>query len=485
MTENLEPQTPRVDYPTSERPPSPHPAALRELLRAPNAPEDLDIPIAIVNDLILRMLFAEGEVQVRRFADVIKLELTVIDRILERMQHEKMVDIAHAGTMGRFTYIYSLTDEGASRARDALERGQYIGPAPVPIEKYNQMILAQTGQKLHISPDDVQRALEHLVLPEGFHRRIGPAVNAGTSIFLYGPPGNGKTTVAQAVAGLISGSSPIWVPYAITIGGYIISIYDPLVFQEVPQDKEEIKLWRYDNEHDVDRRWGYFKRPTVVVGGELTMEALELRFDPLAKFYEAPLQLKANGGMFLIDDFGRQMMAPAELLNRWIVPLESGVDYLRLRTGQTIQMPFEQLIVFSTNLDPNELVDDAFLRRIQMKVEVGSPDERMFFQVFAIMCQQLGMPLDKDGFLYLLQHWYRELGRPLQAVHPRDLLKIIVSMAEYEAVEARLTPDAIDEACRSYFVDAAKPKAWKSATTTAEVEAAPKTKSGIKSLQRR
>jgi predicted ATPase with chaperone activity len=426
--------------------------SIKRLLVAPESPDELDVPISIVHDLIMRILFAEGHVALRRFADIMRLELKVLDNILEKMQYDQLVEVTSAGGMGRFTYTYALTDAGSKRARDALERGQYVGPVPIPIEKYDKMIVSQTRQKLHISPGQVQGSLSHLILAEGFHRRIGPAINAGTSLFLYGPPGNGKTTVAQAVGKLISGANPIWLPYALTIGGYIISIYDPHLYEEIDLTKDDLKNYRASGKTEVDRRWGLFKRPSVIVGGELTLDALDLRFDPIAKLYEAPLQLKANGGMFLIDDFGRQMMSPSELLNRWIVPLESGYDFLRLRTGQTLQVPFRQLIVFCTNLDPQDLVDDAFLRRIQMKVEVESPDERMFFQIFATVAQQLGIPLDKDGFLYLLQKWYREPGRALQAVHPRDILKIIVAMAEYEGTVARLTPQAIDEACKSYFV---------------------------------
>ncbi|MBN1680716.1 MAG: ATP-binding protein [Anaerolineae bacterium] len=425
---------------------------IKQLLQAPGTPEELDIPIAVITDIIFRMLFTEGQVSLRRFADVIRLDRKVLDKLLERMQYDQLVEVASAGQVGRYTYTYALTDAGADRARDALERGQYIGPAPVPLDKYNRMILFQTANKLRLSPDEVKASLNHLILAENFHKRIGPAVNAGTSIFLYGPPGNGKTTIAEAVGGLIGGADPIWLPYALSVGGYIVSIYDPLVFHEIEVTKDQLKGMRTSSLAEVDLRWGLFRRPAVVVGGELTMDALELRLDPIAKFYEAPLQLKANGGMFLIDDFGRQMMSPSELLNRWIVPLESGFDLLRLQTGQTLQVPFRQLIVFSTNLDPNELVDDAFLRRIQMKVQVESPDERMFFQIFATMAQQLDVPLEKDGFMYLLQNWYRKTGRQMQSVHPRDILKIIVAMAEYEDLPPRLTPEAIDEACSNYFV---------------------------------
>lgn len=421
---------------------------LKQILAEPDSIDDLRVPQSIIIDLILRLLFNEGNVSLGRFMEVLKIPNRIIDNMLMWMQKEHLVDVSKASAeLGRLGNVYTLTDAGEQRARDAFERSQYVGPVPVSIPFYNRGIELQTGKRRRVTSDQVKQSISHLILPADFHRRIGPAINSGSSLFLFGPPGNGKTTVAQAIAKLIAGTDPIWIPFAITAGGHIIQIHDRLVHKQIP-----VEGGRTADLGRIDRRWGLFDRPSVTVGGELKMEALDLRYDPVAKFYEAPLQMKANGGMFLIDDFGRQQMSPTDLLNRWIVPLESEIDFLRLHSGQTLVVPFRQLIVFSTNLDPSKLVDDAFLRRIQMKVNVSSPDEKLFYQIFLLICKNYNIPFERECFMYLLQTWYRQPGRVMQSVHPRDILRTVVALCEYEGQPPRLTKELIDEACRSYFV---------------------------------
>jgi hypothetical protein len=421
---------------------------LKQLLTEPQSLDDLHIPQGIVIDILLRLAFNEGNVALGRFVDVLKISSRIIDDVMLWMQKEHLVEVSKANSeLGRLGYVYSLTDAGKQRARDSLERSLYVGPVPVPLAYYTRGIELQSRRHVRVSADQIKESLKHLILPTDFHRRIGPAINSSSSLFLYGPPGNGKTTIAEAIGKLIAGTDPIWMPYALTAGGHIIQIHDRLVHKALP-----IEGGRTAEMGRVDQRWGLFSRPTVMAGGELKMDALDLRFDPIAKIYEAPLQMKANGGMFLLDDFGRQQVSPRDLLNRWIVPLEDQVDILRLISGQTLVVPFRMLTVFSTNLDPHELTDDAFLRRIQIKVEVGSPDEKLFFQIFAMVCKHYNLQFNKDIFLHLLQNWYRLPGCPMQAVHPRDIIRTAVALCDYEGTPPKLTPDLIDEACRTYFV---------------------------------
>jgi predicted ATPase with chaperone activity len=415
---------------------------LYEILAQPKSVEDLNIPQNILIDIILRLLYTEGNVDFRRMSQVTRVP-QALEPILDWLRKEHLVEVSQSSVLtGSLNYIYKLSGSGEDRARESMERCQYVGPVPVPVRSYTEAIELQTTGSRSVKPDQVKAALSELVLPDDFHRKIGPAINSAASLFLYGPPGNGKTTVSMLISQLISGTDPIWIPYALTAGGQIIQIYDRLFHQEIERE----------HKGEIDGRWGLFKRPSVVVGGEMKIESLDLRFDPLANFYEAPLQLKANGGVFIIDDFGRQQASPIDLLNRWIMPLENGVDFLRLRTGQTIVIPFRALIIFCTNLNPFNLADEAFFRRIQMKVGIFTPDEQSYKQIFQRVCQQTGIYYDERSYQHLIEKWYRSDNRQFQAVHPRDLLTIAKALCNYDEKEILLTQELIDEACEIYFV---------------------------------
>lgn len=416
-----------------------------KILKPPATLDDLDINVGAVLDILLRLIYLEGEVPVFRAEEVVKLPYRLMDDLLTSLQQGHQVEVAKmVGNVGRRGYVYRLTDIGRERAKEALERTLYVGPAPVPLDKYNKSVMLQAIPQ-RVSRDDVKNALSHLILPADFDRKIGPAVNAGSSLFLYGPPGNGKTTISEAIAKMLGGGAPIWMPYSVTVGGSIIQVHDKIIHKP---NKDE-------DRGKADLRWGLFQRPGVMVGGELTMAHLELRYDEVARVYEAPLQMKANCGMFLIDDFGRQQISPTELLNRWIVPLETRIDFMRLKSGQTFDIPFRQLLVFSTNLDPESLVDGAFLRRIQLKVGVFGPDEKMFYQIFTTQAKALGFPtVDKESFIYLINQWYRKTNKPMQSVHPRDILKAVKILCEYAGEPLHMTPALIEEACQGYFVKA-------------------------------
>lgn len=379
----------------------------------------------------------------------------VVDQLLEILKREKLVEVksTQGVGLGEGSYIYGITGLGIERAREALERSQYAGPAPVPIQNYYKAMLTQSREHLTITDADLRRVLSHLVLSDEIFQRIGPAVNSGASIFLYGPPGNGKTSISRAI-GSLTLSESIYIPFALYIDGQVVKLYDTVNHQTNPEDPSETtSTGQLRAGARRDLRWIRIRRPFIMVGGELTLEGLDLVFDDVNKYYEAPFQVKANGGILLIDDFGRQLVRPRDLLNRWIVPLENRIDYLTLHTGRKVEVPFDVLVLFSTNLPPKDLVDEAFLRRLRHKIEVSDPSYEIYREIFKMVTTNKGIQYDESGLAYLLQEWYIRRSRKLRANHPRDLCDQIIDISRYLNIDPEMTSEMIDRAAGAYFVD--------------------------------
>ncbi len=413
--------------------------------------QDTGLNIGILSDLAIKTMYFGGYVSGNQIAELMHLPFTnVVQLVMEDLKREKFVEVRGGGGLGAGAFEYVITMKGIEKAHEALARTQYAGPCPVTLDQYVAAMNAQARARMRVNREILDKALAGLVINEDMFGRVGPAVNSGKAIFMYGPPGNGKTTIAQAVGRMILGS-PMWIPYAVDVDGQVIRVFDN-VNHEVVDGESDPRRPGATNER-FDGRWIRVKRPVIMVGGELTLETLDLVYDPINKYYEAPFQMKANGGMFLIDDFGRQQVRPRDLLNRWIVPLESRVDFLTLSTGRKIEIPFNVLIVFSTNMPPADLVDEAFLRRIPHKIEVVDPTFDEFREIFKRMCEAKRVPYDEKGLAYLLQKWYVDVSRNLRSVHPRDILEQIIDISKYENRPPALTKDLLDRAARAYFVD--------------------------------
>lgn len=425
---------------------------------AVNSIEETGLTETFIQDLALKIMYNRGQVTGYQIAEEVRLPFqTVLQPILEFLKREQMCEVKGSGGIGAGTYQYVITNKGSARARERLEQTTYVGPAPVPWENYVAAINAQGGNTLRVNPQMVEQSLSHLVLNESILEKVGPAINSGKSMFLYGPPGNGKTTIAESIGRMVL-TNNMYIPYAVEADGQIIKVYDEINHEVVTDDKDEFAMTRRSrsglpSNTKRDGRWVKIKRPVIMVGGELTLDGLELVYDRTNKYYEAPFQMKANGGMFLIDDFGRQQIRPRDLLNRWIVPMEKNVDFLSLHTGRKVEVPFKVLIVFSTNLPPRDLVDEAFLRRIRHKIEVTSPSYDEYREIFRRVAKYRGVAYDEQAVIYLLQEHYIKKNRKLRANHPRDLLEQIQDISEYLGMEPVMTREMIDRAAAAYFVE--------------------------------
>lgn len=405
----------------------------------PPAPKNLEesgLPVVIIEDLIFKMLLSKGSMAGRAIAEELCLHFSIVEPILTDMKARLL--IGYRSTHGLGDFLYILSEQGREKGVQARAISAYAGAAPVPFDYYLEGVEAQSIRNEAIGYEHLQEAFSDLILDTALFSTLGPAINSGRGLFLYGDPGNGKTSIAERISRTFRQN--IFIPKSVWIDGQILQVFDPQCHEPV----DDSGLGEYDT------RWIMIKRPVVVVGGELTMDSLEIHFNKLLRISEAPLQMKANGGVFLIDDFGRQRVSHVDLLNRWIVPLEKRVDYLVLPNGKKIEVPFDELIIFSTNLNPADLVDEAFLRRIPYKVNVQNPTEGQFRDIFKLLAPKFGVTYEDAMVSYLIDKHYRGI-RPFRGCQPRDILEQISNSAAYGGHPPKLTPEALDAACHNYF----------------------------------
>ncbi len=408
----------------------------------PRSLEETGLSGTMLEALALKHLLVVGSASGRVLAERMCTPFGVIEPLLEGLRTRQQ--LSHTGSAALNDYSYALTDQGRERAQSYHGACAYVGPAPVPLADYTVSVDAQTISAESPRQEQLETAFSDISIDPGLFDQLGPAVNSGAGLFLYGPPGNGKTTIAQRITACFG--QDIWIPQTLVEDGQFIKLYDA-AYHKTVQDDDRSLLKSADH----DRRWIKIRRPTVIVGGELTMNNLEIEHDPRSNVSEAPLQMKSNCGCLLIDDFGRQRVEPLELLNRWIIPLENRIDFLTLATGKKFQVPFEQLIIFSTNLEPTDLTDEAFLRRIPYKIEVDDPSEREFQKLFKAVARQVQCVYDPECVEYLLERHYRPRNRPLRRCHPRDLMGQIRNYCAYNGLEVEMRPEYFDRVVKSYF----------------------------------
>ncbi len=408
----------------------------------PNTVEETGLSLSFIADLVMKHLLSLGEFKLADVAESVKLPISVVDSAIESLRRDKLVEVKGGTGYATVTYTFKITDPGIRRGNELMELCRYAGPAPVTLDAYTNMVNLQTIKSIVVSEQSVKKAFSHLVIGEKLLKRLGPAISSGKALFFYGPPGNGKTAIAETIGKIMPDT--VFIPFAITVGGQIISLFDPVSHIAAGPD---------GGADQIDQRWLRIKRPIVMTGGELTLRMLDLDFNPISKYYEASLQMKANNGVFIADDFGRQQIEPQRFLNRWIVPLDRQVDFMTLHTGMMFTIPFDMLVVFATNIDPKELVDDAFLRRIRYKIKIDRPSVEEYEEIFKMVCKCNKIAFNHETFDYLLNNYYRKYNVSINACHPRDIIDHVVDSARYYNHSPQLTRDSIDMAWQNYFVD--------------------------------
>jgi predicted ATPase with chaperone activity len=407
----------------------------------PDTIEGLGIPRAIVSDLVLRYLWLHGSATLGSLHDTLKLSFPVLETLFHQFRQQHLLEVK--GMQGN-DYSFMLTNAGRALATARNEVCQYVGPTPVSLQQYTQVVKAQVAQ-IRLSRESLRRAFQDLVLPDNLLDALGPSLIGHQSLFLYGGTGNGKTSIAERILRIYHDT--ILVPYSVEVDGHIITLFDPVVHRQVPNENELL-----------DPRWAVCERPCITVGGELSAVMLELRLDEATRVFISPCQMKANNGILIIDDFGRQVLSPRELLNRWIVPLDRRVDYLTLASGMKFQVPFELMVVFSTNLDPHDLADEAFLRRIQTKVLVENVSPEVFDEIFNRVMVARQVPFEPGCAEYLRERCAAAGAKYLRACYPNDVYKLVKAISEYEGRAVRMTRASIDRAVGLYFAKLQSPQ---------------------------
>jgi len=417
----------------------------------PRTLEETGLGTGFLIELTCKILYTGGTMSLASLSDRLALPVSVTSDLAEYLKKERLAEVRSGGDV-RASYVYALTDLGRDRAREFLKASGYAGAAPVTAAQYAEVAWKQSVQKVPVTARRMTQAFDGVVLPSGLLDRLGPAVNSGRSLFLYGPSGTGKTFIAERLKILLEGS--IFIPRAIAVDSHVVRVFDPAFHTEIHIGEG------LDSFGDIleggpryDRRFVLCERPAIIAGGELSLAMLDLCFDPASGYYESPLQLKANGGIFVIDDLGRQMVRPLDLLNRWIMPLEKGVDYLTLRTGKKFEIPFDQVIVFSTNIEPRELADEAFLRRLGYKIRIAHISPAEYVSICHQVCARLGMEFRPDAIRHLVEVEHEKRDAPLCACHPGDILGRVAEICRYRGVAPHITRDLVVQACRDYFTE--------------------------------
>jgi predicted ATPase with chaperone activity len=404
----------------------------------PKSIEELGIRRSTLEDLALKTLYLLGEISLHELINHMGVSLAIVEELFQRLLKDQLCQVTG---MDRGVQRIITTSGGKSRALELLIQNQYAGPAPVSLQDYVNRIHAQSVQGIEITPKELSHAFEDLVIDNETLNQLGTAVVSGRALFLYGPTGTGKSIIATTLTHLFE-NDQVWVPHAVEVDGQIITVYDSVLHQNVEQPKT----------HNHDRRWALCRRPRVLVGGEMTIKMLDLQFNPSTKFYTGPVQMKANNGLLIIDDFGRQRVSPEELLNRWVVPLDRRIDFLTLAGGKKIEIPFDLFVVFATNLDPAKMMDEAFLRRIQTKIKVDFVTPDQFREIFRRACLKFNLECDAAVAGELVKMVEQEYKEPLRACYPSDILQQIIWEARYLQKEPRADRDSIAQACRNYFL---------------------------------